>query len=68
MSFGKRIKLTRKEFCLTQQELADLCGVGRLTITKIENNTQLPSIFLAKSIFEALNMKKELDKIISLFF
>jgi transcriptional regulator with XRE-family HTH domain len=37
MALGARIKERRKEFQLTQQELAQLIGVGQSTIASLEN-------------------------------
>lgn len=50
---GDRIKSARTECGLTQQELADQCGVIRQTITEYEAGRIEPSIRSIKKISEA---------------
>lgn len=40
------LKNRREELGLTQEELAELCGVKRLTIIRIETNKFLPNLEL----------------------
>lgn len=68
MTFGKKISKKRQQERFTQDFLAKSVGVGRVTITKIENNTQLPSVFLAKKILAALHMWEEYSQINHIFF
>ena len=52
-----RIKYFRALKSLTQQELADLVQVNRLTITSIEVNRYAPSLELAQRIARVFNRK-----------
>lgn len=49
------LKDRREELKLTQQELADLCGVKRQTIQKIEYGTFLPNMDLFLIMSHHLN-------------
>ena len=48
------IKLEREKKLLTQQQLADLVGVDRTLISKIENGAATPSVTTAKKIAAVL--------------
>lgn len=47
----------RLEKELTQQQLADKCGVVRQTISEIENGRNKPSVELAKKLGEILEIE-----------
>ena len=47
---GENIKELRERAGLTQQELADKCGVGRTFIAQIERGAKLPSLMLADDL------------------
>ncbi|HDR7311679.1 TPA: helix-turn-helix transcriptional regulator, partial [Bacillus cytotoxicus] len=51
------IKSLRKVQKISQDELANLCNVSRQTINAIENNKYDPSLVLAFSIANYLNVK-----------
>lgn len=42
--FGERLRRLRREADLSQQRLADLSGVGRVTIARIEGASQSPKL------------------------
>jgi DNA-binding XRE family transcriptional regulator len=48
------LKEKRLEANLTQEEVAVKVGVNRATVTKIENGSRTPSIWLAKRLGETL--------------
>lgn len=50
------LKSIRSDKGLTQQELADECGVGRTTICQIELGVNHPSVELAKRLGERLGV------------
>lgn len=50
------IREKRKEFGISQEELARKCKVSRQTINAIENNKYDPTLSLAFSLARALNM------------
>ena len=58
---GKNIKMmeTRKAKGLSQQQLADLLGVSRQTISSLETGRYNPSIFLAHNIAKIFGMSIE---------
>ena len=49
---NNRIKYYRKLFDLSQQQLANLVGVTRVSITHIENGKKIPHLLLAEKISE----------------
>ncbi len=49
----------RKEHHLTQEDLAQLCGVTRQTIISLENGRYNPSIMLAHKIASIFNTNIE---------
>jgi putative transcriptional regulator len=52
---GNRLKVTRAEFGVSQEELARLVGVTRQTISSIETGTYCPSALLAFRLAERLH-------------
>ena len=48
------LKEIRKEKGFTQEQLANVCGVQRTTITMIETGNNSPSVELAKKLGEVL--------------
>ena len=50
------IKEMRTAKGLTQEQLANECGVQRTTITMIENENNLPSVETAKKLGEVLGI------------
>jgi putative transcriptional regulator len=55
------IEKYRKKLKLTQEDLANKCGVARQTIIALEQNKYLPSLELAFLIKQALKAKKVED-------
>lgn len=59
-----RIRVERAECRITQQELAEKCGVSRQTINAIESGKFVPSTVLALKI--ARTFQKPLEEIFEL--
>ena len=53
------IQELRKQQKMTQEELADLCGVTRQTIISLENGKYNPSILLAHKIAQVFQQTIE---------
>jgi putative transcriptional regulator len=51
---GRRVAEARRRAGLTQQQLAERIGVGRVTITRIENDAQTPSLDVALALAREL--------------
>lgn len=51
---GRLIRSLRSRAVLTQQQLADKAGVGRVTLVRIENGEQLPRFETLTALAEAL--------------
>jgi putative transcriptional regulator len=51
------LKLEREKKLLTQQQLADLVGVDRTLISKIESGVSSPSVTTAKKIAAVLGFE-----------
>ncbi len=56
---GNRLKVARAERGISQEELANLAGVSRQTISSIETCQYTPSALLAFVIAEKLGKKVE---------
>jgi len=52
-----KIKAIRKKLGITQEQLAEKCGVVRQTINCIENNKYDPTLELAFKLSKTLNVK-----------
>lgn len=48
--FGDRLKELRKERNLTQEDIGNLCGVAKNTVSNWENNANQPSFEIVKKI------------------
>lgn len=57
MNIGKEIKLRRKEFGLTQRQLAELSNVNINTLTKIERGEGNPSLGHILKVLEVLGLE-----------
>lgn len=55
-NIGLKIKHKRKEYNLTQEEVADKLGVSRQTVSKWENDRSLPDIHSLLLFCEIFNM------------
>lgn len=56
MDFAKNLKKVRSEKKLSLQDLADLSGVSKSMLSKIEREEKNPTLQVASQIAEALNM------------
>lgn len=56
MTLGEKIKLTRMQKKLSQQQLADKAGVHQKNISKYESNDVVPSALTLKAIADALEV------------
>lgn len=54
---GKNIRSTRIRLGLTQQELADRCGLSKGMISKVENGVVVPALATLTKIAKALQIK-----------
>ena len=54
--FGKALKAARKSAGLTQEELAQKCGMAKQNISRYENSEREPNIRTAKIIADALGI------------
>ncbi len=61
LKLGNRLKVARAEKNLSQEELADLVGVSRQTISSIETRQYTPSTLLA--FFIARQLGKPVDQL-----
>lgn len=59
-----RLRVARAELGLSQEQLANLAGVTRQTISSIENGQCVPSALLAFILAERLN--KPIDELFTL--
>lgn len=48
--FGDRLKELRKECNLTQEDIGNLCGVAKNTVSNWENNANQPSFEIVKKL------------------
>lgn len=55
--FGKRVRLLRSQKGLSQEELADLAGVHRTYMGKIERGESNPPLYTIHNISKALGVK-----------
>ena len=52
--FGMRVRFERMKRDWSQEQLADLAGIGRTTITAIERNISSPTLDIVEKISKAL--------------
>lgn len=50
MTIGQNISTNRKEKCITQEQLAEICNVSPQAVSKWENDVSYPDITLLKTI------------------
>ncbi len=55
-SIGKRIRLAREKASLTQDALASVAGIGRVTLVRVESGEQSPRFDTLLSISKALGV------------
>jgi transcriptional regulator with XRE-family HTH domain len=56
IKIGEKFKIIREEMGLSTIELEEMSGVHRTTITRIENNTQSPSVETLLKICNSLKI------------
>lgn len=56
LSFGQRVKMTRKHCKLTQRQLAEKCRLSSRAVRCIENELTEPKIFTVAQIARALGV------------
>jgi XRE family transcriptional regulator, regulator of sulfur utilization len=66
MNEGNSIRLIRKKFGLTQQEMADKCGLSQTSLSQIENGLKRPSTGTIKKICKALDVPEALIYILGM--
>ena len=59
VEFGKRVAELRKINCMTQEELAEKLGVGKLHVSRMERGVVACSINLLLDIASALNVSTD---------
>ena len=57
LHIGDKLRRTRKQALLTQQQLADKSGVGITTIVRIERNQVEPQARTIRKLAEALGVE-----------
>ena len=55
--FGQNLKKLRKSKSLTQEQLAELLGIGLPNISYIENGKTYPSVYTVEKICNVLNVE-----------
>ena len=58
-TFGEKLKYYRLAANLTQEELANKCGMKKQSISRYEKSDREPNIYIAKAIAEALGISLE---------
>ena len=56
MTFGEKLKETRKLSGLSQEQLAEALNISRSAVAKWENNIGIPDVANLKSISKLLNI------------
>lgn len=56
MTFGEKLKICRKAFDITQEELANKLGTSKQVISRYESETRVPKITVAQKYADALNV------------
>lgn len=61
LMIGDEIKRIRIEKGMTQQELADACGLSRSYIARIEVNGRTPNLDVIQSILKSMGYEMEIE-------
>ncbi len=59
MTLRNRLRETRQKRHLNQQQLAELAGASQQTISDIETERRMPSIYTVMQLSKALNVNVE---------
>ena len=59
MSFGRKLRFQRLSLGLTQEEVADLIGVSRCSVTRWEEDKVFPNLAVWPRIAEVLGIPME---------
>lgn len=54
---GKQVRIYRLKHGMTQQDLAERCGIYQTYLSRIENGAANPSIFLLNALATALGVE-----------
>ena len=57
LSIGRNIRCTRTGMGMTQQQLAEQCGLTKSMISKVENGVVVPALATLTKIAQALGVK-----------
>ena len=57
--FGKQIQKTRQEAKISQEELADLVGINRTYMSRIERGISNPPTYTVEKIKQAIKIKRQ---------
>ena len=57
MNFSRNFVALRKQRGITQEKMAELCGVSRGALAKWENGTSIPNLYVVDAIAEIFNIK-----------
>jgi transcriptional regulator with XRE-family HTH domain len=56
VEFGRRLRVLREERGWTQQQLADLTGIGRVHVSELENGRREPGLRVLAMISKSLDI------------
>lgn len=59
VSFGVALAMIREQRGMTQQQLADLAGIGRSVIARLENGDHAPTLVTQAKLARALDARLE---------
>lgn len=63
VAVGRMYKQARKEMGLTQQEVADVSGVKRPNIARLESGKHSPTVYMLNRIADSMGMDMEIHLI-----
>lgn len=61
-ALGQQVRAARRTVGLTQQDLADACGVGRRFISELEAGKPTARLGLALNVIQNLGLKLRIEK------
>ncbi|MEG2703042.1 MAG: helix-turn-helix transcriptional regulator, partial [Clostridia bacterium] len=57
LNIGKNIRAIRLKLSMTQQQLADECGLSKGMISKVENGVVVPAVATLTKIAQVMHVK-----------